>query len=92
MILTYGVPAVAQPVKDPALSLWWRGIVGTWLGSSVSKNKTHEHGEISTSLQKGAGAQKASAKKRHSLFIPNTRDVPVPFPLVRSGCAFFSVG
>ena len=42
--------------------------------------------------QKGAGAQKArSKKKRPSLFIPNAGDVPVPFPLVRSGCTFFLV-
>ena len=37
-------------------------------------------------LQKGVGTQKACAKKkRPSLFIPNAGDVPVPFPLVRSG-------
>ena len=37
-------------------------------------------------LHKGAGAQKArTKKKRPSLFIPNAGDVPVPFPLVRSG-------
>ena len=44
-------------------------------------------------LQKGIGTQKAHAKKkRPSLFIPNVGDVPVPFPLVRSGHTFFSIG
>jgi len=43
-------------------------------------------------LQKGAGTQKVHAKKkRPSLFIPNAGDVPVPFPVVRSGHTFFSV-
>ena len=37
-------------------------------------------------VQKGAGAQKVQARKRRaSLFIPKAGEVPVPFPLVRSG-------
>ena len=44
-------------------------------------------------LQTDEGTQKAcTKKKRHSLFIPNSGGIPVPFPLVRSGRTFFSVG
>ena len=57
------------------------------------KENTGRSRQASLLLQKGTGAQKAPAKKkRPSLFIPNAGDVPVPFPLVRSGSTFFLVG
>ena len=73
------------------------GMLGTWLGSSVSKNETHEHGAISTRLftsAEGHGCSKSTRpkKKRPSLFTPNAGDALVPFPWVRSGCTFFLVG
>ena len=59
----------------------WSRLLGKYLRS---ENEAHEHREISTKLfawQKGAATQKVCAKKkRHSLFIPNTGDVHVPFP------------
>ena len=77
-------------------------LLGRWLGSSVLENETHEHRKISTRLftsaegcrySKSMGTQKAhTRKKRPSLFFPNAGDVPVPFPLARSGHMFFSVG
>ena len=69
--------------------------VGEWLRSSVSESEIHEHGEVLTRLFTSAevDTQKScSKKKRPSLFIPNTGNVPVTFPLVRSGCTFFLVG
>ena len=35
-------------------------LLGTWLGSSVSENETHEHGEISTRLFTSAEEHKCS--------------------------------
>ena len=44
----------------PGRAAHWLELLGTWLGSSVSKKETHEHGEISTRLLTSAeGAQKA---------------------------------
>ena len=59
--------------------------LGTWLGSSVSKNETHEHGEISTRLFTSTEGHRYSKKRMHPtkdppLFIPNAGDVPLPFP------------
>ena len=73
------------------------GMLGTWFGSSVLKNGTHEHGEISTKLFTSAEGRGYSNKpalqtKDPPLLIPNAGDLPVPFPLARSGCTFFPVG
>ena len=44
--------------------------VGEWLGSSVLKNETHEHGEISTRLftsAEGCGYSKSMRKEEKTL-------------------------
>ena len=69
-------------------------VLGTWLGWSVSKNETHEH-EIATRLfpsAEGYSKKQVRRTKDPPLCIPNTGDVAVPFPLVRSGHTFFPVG
>ena len=38
-------------------------MLGTWLGSSVSKNETHEHGEISTRPLTSAEGHRYSKKR-----------------------------
>ena len=45
-------------------------LLGTWLGSSVSENETHEHGENSTRLftsAEGHGYSKSTCKEEESL-------------------------
>ena len=39
-------------------------VLGTWLGSSVSENETHEHGEISTRLFTSAEGRRCSKSAR----------------------------
>ena len=60
-------------------------------------SETCGQGEISTRLftsAEGHGYSKKHAlrTKDSPLFIPNTGDLPVPFPLVRSGRTLFPVG
>ena len=87
------------PISTPLVWPWEPCMIllGTWLGWSVLKNETHEQGETATRLftcAEGRGYSKKRARrtKNPPLFIPNAGDVPVPFPLVRSGCTFFSIG
>ena len=45
-------------------------LLGTWLGLSVLKNETHEHGEISTRLfpsAEGHGCSKSTRKEEKTL-------------------------
>ena len=45
-------------------------VLGTWLGSSVLKNETHEHGEISTRLftsVEGCGTPKSTHTEQRTL-------------------------
>ena len=89
---TIGYPVVPAPLVEKTVIL-----LGTWFGSSVSENETHEHGEISTRLFTSAEGRRYPKKctlqtKDPPLFIPNAGDVPVPFPWVRSGHTFFPVG
>ena len=64
--------------------------IGTWDPTATHpRSETHDHGKISTSLF--TSAEGHAKKTRPSLSIPNAGDIPVPFPLVRSGCTFFSV-
>ena len=74
-----------------------KGLLGTWLGSLVSKNETHAHGETLTRFLTSAEGHRHSKKctrqtKDPPLFLPNAGDAPVPFPWVRSGRTFFPVG
>ena len=52
--------------------VFWGKSVGEWLGSSVSENETHEHGEISTRLftsAEGRGYSKSMCKEEKTLLI-----------------------